>query len=347
VLFSSPVIVEAFSKKGDNAKISFANAFSRNALANLNINFLGKRKLAYMFSSIFIAIGIVAMLVKGITLGVDFKGGRSYVVTFDEPKTPTEIKTSLSNYFENAGTEVKTFGADNILKITTSYQIEDESDEADLLVRNVLIKGLSESADLSYVEDGVDLGANNFTISKTSKVSATIADDIKNSSYKSGIIALICIFIYIVFRFRKWQFGLGAIIALFHDTLFVLSAFAIANLFGVSFEADQVFVAAILTIIGYSINDTVVVFDRIRENMGIKSGSELIPVFNESLNNTVSRTFITSLTTLIVVMVLFLFGGAVLQGFSFALLVGIIVGTYSSIFIATPIVIDLNKKKGE
>lgn len=344
-VFITRVIVEAFSKKGDNSKLSFANAFSRDALTNLNIDFLSKRKLAYMFSIIFIAIGVVAMVVKGITLGVDFKGGRSYVITFDEPRNPTEIKTSMGDYFENAGTEVKTFGAPNILKITTSYKIDDESDEGDALVRNDLIKGLSETTGLTYIADGSLLDDGNFTISSSSKVTATIADDIKNSSYKSGVIALICIFIYIVFRFRKWQFGLGAIIALFHDTLFVLSAFAIANMFGLSFEADQVFVAAILTIIGYSINDTVVVFDRIRENMGIKSGSELIPVFNESLNNTVSRTFITSITTLIVVLVLFLFGGAVLQGFSFALLVGIIIGTYSSIFIATPIVIDLNKKK--
>lgn len=344
-VFITRVIVEAFSKKGDNAKLSFANAFSRNALTNLNFDFLSKRKLAYAFSMIFIGIGIVAMIVKGITLGVDFKGGRSYVITFDQAKTPTEIKTSLGNYFEGAGTEVKTFGADNILKVTTPYLIDDESDEADLQVRNELIRGLSESTGLTYIEDGAQLSDGNFTISSSSKVGATIADDIKNSSYKSAIFALICIFVYIVFRFRKWQFGLGAIIALFHDTMFVLSAFAIANLLGVSFEADQVFVAAILTIIGYSINDTVVVFDRIRENMGIKSGSELIPVFNESLNNTISRTFITSVTTLIVVIVLFLFGGAVLQGFSFALLVGIIIGTYSSIFIATPIVIDLNRKK--
>lgn len=344
-VFITRVVVEAFSKKGDKSKLSFANAFSKNALTNLNIDFLSKRKTAYIFSASFITIGIIAMIIKGITLGVDFKGGRSFVITFDEAKSPTEIKTSLGNYFENAGTEVKTFGATNILKVTTSYKIDDESDQADEQVRNELVKGLTETTGLSYREDGSKLSSGEFTISSSSKVGATIADDIKNSSYKSAFFALICIFIYIVFRFRKWQFGLGAIIALFHDTLFVLSAFAIANLLGISFEADQVFVAAILTIIGYSINDTVVVFDRIRENMGIKSGSELLPVFNESLNNTVSRTLITSITTLIVVIVLFLFGGAVLQGFSFALLVGIIVGTYSSIFIATPIVIDLNKEK--
>ena len=231
------------------------------------------------------------------------------------------------------------------MKITTSYKINDVSDQADLDVKQALISGITEQTGLEYRADDGEVGAGEFTISSSSKVGATIADDIKNSSYESALFALICIFIYILIRFRKWQFGLGAIIALFHDTLFVLSAFAIAGLFGMNYEVDQVFVAAILTIIGYSINDTVVVFDRIRENLGIKSGSEMVKVFNESLNNTISRTLITSVTTLIVVIILFLFGGAVLKGFSFALLVGILVGTYSSIFIATPIVIDLKKKE--
>ncbi|MEM6642221.1 MAG: protein translocase subunit SecDF [Bacteroidota bacterium] len=345
-VFITRVIVEAFSKKGDKAKVSFANAFSKNALTSLSFNFLTKRKMAYLFSGAFITVGVIALLTKGITLGVDFKGGRSYVITMKDPIDPTELKIALDkDYFEDSGSEVKTFGADNILKVTTSYRIDDETDEADLMVREELIKGVSETQSLKYVPEGSELAEGQFTIASSSKVGATIADDIKNSSFKSALIALVCIFIYIVFRFRKWQFGLGAIIALFHDTLFVLSAFAIANLLGISFEADQVFVAAILTIIGYSINDTVVVFDRIRENLGVKAGSELMPVFNEALNSTVSRTFITSVTTLIVVLVLFLFGGAVLKGFSFALLVGIIVGTYSSIFIATPVVLDLNKEK--
>lgn len=344
-VFITRVIVEAFTKKGDHAKISFANAFSRNALTNLNFDFISKRKMAYLFSSAFITLGIIAMLIKGLTLGVDFKGGRSYVVTFDQPVASSQLKTSLSPYFGDQGTEVKTFGANNILKITTSYLIENEGDEADQSVQDALIKGISESQNLTFKAGDSDLEAGQFTISSSSKVGATIADDIKNSSYESAIIALILIFLYIVIRFRKWQFGLGAVVALFHDTLFVISAFAIAGLFGVAFEVDQVFVAAILTIIGYSINDTVVVFDRIRENMGIKAGSERKKVFNESLNTTLSRTLITSLTTLVVVVVLFLFGGAVLKGFSFALLVGIVVGTYSSIFIATPIVIDLYSKQ--
>lgn len=344
-VFITRVIVEALSKKGDKSKMSFSNAFSRNALTGLTFDFLSKRRIAYAFSATFITIGIVAMVIKGITLGVDFKGGRSYIVSFEEAQTPSTMKEGLEPFFENSGTEVKTYGADNVLKITTSYQINETSDVSDQKVRNALITGLQEYSGLSYIEDATQLSATNFTISGQSKVSATIADDIKNSSYKSGIYALICIFLYILLRFKKWQFGLGAIVALFHDTLFVLSAFAIANLFGIAFEADQVFVAAILTIIGYSINDTVVVFDRIRENLGVKAGSEMVQVFNESLNATISRTLITSVTTLIVVIVLFIFGGPALQSFSFALIIGILVGTYSSVFIATPIVVDLNRIK--
>lgn len=345
-VFITRVITEAFSKKGDKSKISFANAFSRNALTGLNIDFISKRKMAYIFSGIFITIGIVAMFIKGLTLGVDFKGGRSFVVSLNEPVTPTELKAAVSPYFDNEGTEVKTYGANNVLKITTSYLIGDETDEADSKVKEALIEGVS-SMGLTYSDLTAAPESGEFIISSSSKVGATIADDIKNSSYESALFALISIFIYILIRFRKWQFGLGAIIALFHDTLFVLSAFAIAGLVGISFEVDQVFVAAILTIIGYSINDTVVVFDRIRENLGIKTGTEKKKVFNESLNSTISRTLITSITTLIVVLVLFIFGGAALKGFSFALLVGILIGTYSSIFIATPVVIDLDGSKKE
>lgn len=344
-VFITRVIVELFSKKGDASKITFANSFTRSVLTNINFNFLGKRKFAYLFSLIFILIGAIAFFTKGLTLGVDFQGGRSYVVAFEQPVVPSQLKASLVNAFEEQGTEVKTFGANNRLKITTTYLIDDESDEADNQVRAALINGVQSFTNLQYWEQD-EADGSHFIIASSSKVGATIADDIKNSSFSAAIFALICIFVYIFFRFRKWQFGVGAIIALFHDTFFVLSAFAIANVLGISFEADQVFVAAILTIIGYSINDTVVVFDRIRENLGIKSGSELQGVFNESLNNTISRTLITSVTTLIVVIILFVFGGAALQAFSFAMIIGILIGTYSSIYIATPIAMDLSVKKG-
>lgn len=342
-VFITRVVVEWMSKKGDQSKISFATGFSKNLLVGVNFNFIQKRKIAYIFSGTFITIGIIAMLVKGMTLGVDFTGGRTYVVSFNEPVASSQLKTALFTSFDNQGTEVKTYGANNILKVTTSFMIDDESDQADEIVKAALINGVSKFTSLDYIADDTKLDDTHFTIASSSKVGATIADDIKNASAQSVIFALIVIFLYILIRFRKWQFGLGAIIALFHDTLFVLSAFSIANLIGISFEVDQVFIGAMLTIIGYSINDTVVVFDRVRENLGIKQGSDRVKVFNEALNNTISRTVITSATTLIVVLVLFLFGGAVLKGFSFALIVGILIGTYSSLFIATPIVIDLSK----
>lgn len=341
-VFISRLIIEFMSRKGDNAKISFANAFSKSAFSGLNFDFLSKRKMAYIFSSTFIAVGLIVMIFNGLVLGVDFKGGRSFIVSFNEKVAPSELKTKLMPYFENEGTEVKTFGADNILKVTTSYLIDDETDQADAKVKEALIAGVSGVTGFTLTTAEAEPKSKEFAISSSSKVSATIADDIKNSSYQSAIFALIAIFLYIVVRFKNWQYGLGAIIALFHDTLFVVAAFALATAFGFALEIDQVFVAALLTVIGYSINDTVVVFDRIRENLGIKAGSEMKKVFNESLNNTLSRTLITSATTLIVVLVLFLFGGAVLKGFSFALLVGILIGTYSSIFIAAPVVVDLN-----
>ena len=343
-VYITRVIVERLSRNGDKSSLRFSFPFSRNLLSSLKIDFLGRRRLAYYFSITFISVGIISLILKGLTLGVDFKGGRSYVVTFSEVQTPSIVENGLQESFNNEGVEVKTFGADNILKITTSYLINDDSDDADLTVKNQLISGLENVTNLSFIEDDTMLDKENFTISSSSKVGATIADDIQNSSLSSGILALIAIFVYILIRFRKWQFSTGAVFALFHDTLFVISAFAIANLFGVSYEIDQVFIAALLTIIGYSINDTVVVFDRIRENLGIKAGSEIIPVVNESINKTISRTLITSMTTFIVVLVLFLFGGPSLSGFSFALLVGIIVGTYSSIFVATPVFVDLFKK---
>jgi SecD/SecF fusion protein len=344
-VFITRVFVEWMSKKGDQSNISFATPFSKNLLANVNFNFIDNRKKAYIFSSIFIGIGIIALLTKGLTLGVDFQGGRSYVVVFNEAVEPSALQNSLAGSFNNQSPEVKTFGADERLKVTTSYLIDDDSDNADQTVKQSLIKGITTQTGLKYIEDDTKLGASQFTIASSSKVGATIADDIKNASTQSVLLALIVIFLYIVIRFRKWQFGLGAIVALFHDTLFVLSAFAIANMVGISFEVDQVFIAAMLTVIGYSINDTVVVFDRIRENLGIKAGSDMKTVFNQSLNDTISRTMITSVTTLIVIIVLFIFGGAILKGFSFALLVGVLIGTYSSLFIATPIVIDFNKKQ--
>ena len=347
-VFITRVIVEQWlRKKGDASNLNFKTGLSAGLLSNMNIDFMSKRIRAYITSGIIISAGLVLLFVNGLNLGVDFQGGRSYVVKFNQPVVASDIKTGLTSSFEGSGTEVKTFGANNVIKVTTSYQVTDETTEMDESVQNLLVSGLSEITGQMFIKDGSKVDDTHFSILSSEKVGATIADDIKKDSMKAMGLSLIIIFLYIVVRFRKWQFGLGAIIALFHDTLIVLSAFAIAGLFGYSFEIDQVFIAAILTIIGYSINDTVIVFDRIRENVGLHTSSNRMDIFNNAINSTMNRTVITSLTTLVVVLVLLVFGGAVLRGFSFALVIGVLVGTYSSIFIASPIVLDLDTKKAK
>jgi SecD/SecF fusion protein len=332
-VFITRLVIEYMAQKRGIQNISFSTPFSTNLMSNLNIDFIKSRKLAYTFSGIVIALGLASIVYQGgLNLGVDFKGGRSYVIRFDTPVVASDVRSAVLDNVENAGLEVKTFGADNQLKITTSYLIDDESDEADKKVEQALLAGLD-----SYQQQHPQ-------IMSSSKIGATIADDIKDASTTSVLYSLIVIFGYILIRFRKWQYGLGAVVALFHDVLIVLSGFSLARLFGISYEIDQVFIAAVLTVIGYSINDTVVVFDRIREFAGSGSREDLSRTLNKSINDTLSRTLITSLTVFIVVLVLFMFGGEVLRGFSFALLVGVIFGTYSSIFIASPIVLDLTGK---
>jgi len=345
-VFITRVIITWSTKKGEKSKINFDTKLTRNWLTNLNINYLAKRKIAYLISSSIIVFGMILIFFEGgLNLGVDFTGGRSYIVSFPTPVVASDLKTSLSGSFENAGTEVKTYGANNVVKITTSYLVNDESSGADEKVKSTLIQGVGEFSSLQFVSDDSKVDDSHFTILSSSKVGATIADDIKTASLWSILLAMVAIFLYILMRFRRWQFSLGAIVALLHDTMFVLAAFAIARLFGKSFEIDQVFIAAMLTIIGYSINDTVVVFDRIRENLRVRPHEKLIETFNMSLNQTMSRTIITSMTTLIVVLILLMFGGEVLRGFSFALTIGVIIGTYSSVFIATPVALDLAKVK--
>ena len=345
-VFITRVIVEQWLRnKGDASNLNFKTRFSAGLLSNMNLDFMSKRVRAYITSAIIITVGMVLLFVNGLNLGVDFQGGRSYVVKFNQPVVVSDIKTGLTPTYEGASTEVKTFGANNIIKITTNYQFTDESSEMDENVKSLLISGLEGNTGQIFIADGSKVDDTHFSILSSAKVGATIADDIKKDSMKAMVLSLIVIFLYILVRFRKWQFGLGAIVALFHDTLMVLSAFAIAGLFGYSFEIDQVFIAAILTIIGYSINDTVIVFDRIRENVNLHTSSNRTDIFNSAINSTMNRTVITSLTTLVVVVVLLVFGGAVLRGFSFALVIGVLVGTYSSIFIASPIVLDLDTKK--
>ena len=343
-VYISRVIIEWMMRKGEASKISFSTALNL-VPKNLNFDFIGRRRLAYLFSGAVIVIGLGLMAVRGLNMGVDFKGGRSYVVSFSDPVDATAMRNTLSEAFEGKGTEVKNYGSNSVMRVTTSYLVDDESDGADEKVKSALVEGVKKHTGLEFAEQESGLDNRHFTISSSSKVGATIADDIKDSALEAGLFSIVAIFIYILFRFRKWQYSTGAIIALVHDSLFTFSAFAIADVLGFSFEIDQVFVAALLTIIGYSINDTVIIFDRIREYLNLGNLKDEVTIFNQAINNTLSRTLITSGTTLIVVVILLFFGGEVLRGFSFALFIGIVIGTYSSIFIAAPIVLDFDRKR--
>jgi SecD/SecF fusion protein len=345
-VYISRVIVEWMVRKGDSAKVSFESGMSKAVKERKVFDFIGARKKAYLISGSVVIAGFVIIAIQGLNLGVDFKGGRSYVVSFAKPVVATDMKVALGESFANAGTEVKNYGSNNIMKVTTSYLVDDESEAADEKVKAALIQGIEKFSGLKYAESENQVSDQNFVISSSSKVGATIADDIKNSAWEASLFSLVAIFLYILVRFKKWQFSTGAIVATVHDTLFVVASFGIAGALGLKFEVDQVFVAALLTIIGYSINDTVIIFDRIREYIAMGTNHNRARVFNDAINSTLSRTLITSGTTLIVVVVLLLFGGEVLRGFSFALFIGIVVGTFSSIFIAAPVVLDLDKQEG-
>jgi SecD/SecF fusion protein len=343
VYISHVVIDWMVAKKGDESNLHFKTFISNFIASSVNFDFIGKRKIAYLFSGTVIGLGVILIAVQGLNLGVDFKGGRSYVVTFHDPVDATELKTDLTTSFEGAGTEVKNYESNNSVKVVTSYLIDDDAETSDEKVKSTLISGLEKSTGLAFVQDDSKVDAKHFTISGSTKVGANVADDIKAASFQATLLSLVAIFIYILIRFRKWQFSAGAVAALAHDALFVIAAFAIVRVFGISFEIDQVFIAAILTVIGYSINDTVIIFDRIREYIEMGTNHDRARIFNDAINSTLNRTIITSGTVLLVVIALLFFGGEVLRGFSFALFVGVVAGTYSSIFMAAPIVLDFDK----
>lgn len=339
------LMIDWWTSKGRS--INFDTSFSKNAFANLNIDWLGKRKIAYGISFTIIALGLVSMFTRNFELGVDFKGGFSYNISLEEEVSADDLRESLTVAFEGNTPVVKVIDNSNTFNVTTDYLIDvDEVEGTDDKPVDIVIQKLYEG--VNQVAGG-QLDARNFKnpdgrgshVTSSSKVGPTIADDIQDSAFKAAIFALLLIFGYIFVRFSKWQYSMGAVAALFHDTLIVLAIFSLGHgIFPWTMEIDQAFIAAILTVIGYSINDTVVVFDRIREYLNIYSKKSKEEVINLAVNSTISRTIITSVTTFFMVAVLFIFGGASIKGFAFALLVGIIVGTYSSVFIATPIMSD-------
>ncbi len=323
-----------------NKPIRLWNNFSKDTFLNSHLPFVDKRKLYYTISGLIIAAGIISMATRGFNFGVDFEGGRTYVVQFDDAHNASEIRSSLEKPLGHAP-DVKTFGTDNRFKITTIYLIDENGSDAESRVTAALydgLKGYYKSVDLATFKS--------VKIINSQKVGPTVADDIKSSAVWAIILACAMMFLYILIRFKKWQYGLGATVALIHDVLLILSIFSIFNgILPFTLEINQDFIAAVLTVMGYSMTDTVVVFDRIREYIGIHPNMDKSKVINDALNATLSRTMITSLITFFVLLAIFIFGGDVIRGFTFALLIGIVVGTYSSLCIATPIVIDFDKKK--
>lgn len=344
VLFGK-LMVDTWTAKGK--KISFWNSFTKNALSNINIDWIKQRKVAYSISGVLMLAGIVSLFTRGLDLGVDFQGGFSYTIEFDSKSNvdPQELRDGLKPYLKSAPI-VKAVDAQNTYTIVTNYLINEKTDDVAEKVTQKIFEGLNAMNSGMEYEDFIKEDAQGVThIISSTQVGPTVADDIKDSAFWAGIIALIVIFLYIFIRFSKWQFSLGAVIALFHDTIIIIGAFSLLRGFvPFSLEVDQAFIAAILTIIGYSINDTVIVFDRIREYISKHSTMDRDTLLNAAINSTLSRTLITSGTTFLVILALFLFGGSSIKGFSFALLVGILVGTYSSIFVATPIVRDFVKE---
>jgi SecD/SecF fusion protein len=342
-IFITRLLVDWYVNRG--GKLDFSTTLTKGFFRNSNFNFISKRKVAYILSAILIIVSLSSLFTKGLDQGIDFVGGRTYQVRFDKIVSPEAVNKDLNVTFGSA--EVKTIGSANQLKISTKYKVDENSAEADVEVQTMLFETLKPYLPTGITYTDFSEGKNNIGKMYSSKVSPTIADDIKKESFWAVLGSLVVVFLYILLRFKKWQFSLGAVSAVFHDVIIVLGVFSLTYKFmPFSMEIDQAFIAAILTVIGYSLNDTVVVFDRIREvtnEKGFKGGYNI----NSAINSTLSRTLNTSLTTLVVLFAMFIFGAESLRGLLFALIIGIVVGTYSSIFIATPIMYDTLKDKGQ
>jgi SecD/SecF fusion protein len=342
-LFTSIFIARIFIDKNiaGKADLTFVTNFSKNFFLNFNYDFLKIKKYTYIFSLLVCVVSIISLATNGLDQGVDFVGGRTFQVRFEKPVKAEEVKNELTKVFGSA--EAKIFGDNNQLKITTKYKVQDNGTKVDEEVNKMLFASLKNhfGADLTYEKfvnayEGKKLG-----ILQASKVGPTVAEDIKTNAYWAVLGAMLIVFLYLLISFRKWQYGLGAIAAVAHDVIFVLGIYSLCYKFmPFGMEIDQHFIAAILTVIGYSMNDTVIVFDRVREFLDGKVKGNFGEIVNKSINSTMSRTINTSLTMIGVLLIMFIFGGESIRGFIFAMLVGIVVGTYSSLFIATPVLVD-------
>ena len=326
-VFLSRLVIEKMCKKNDN--FSFSTKATAHFMEGININFLAKRKIYYIIVSVVMLTCIGSLAVRGLNKGIDFTGGQIFVVRFDEPVSTVEAQQSLSKQFEGATVEVKTFGRDNQIRIATNYGLDLDQD----IVETKLYEGLKQY--VGDVDKDTFLSVNR---QSSEKVGPTMASDITEKAVYAIAFSLIVMFLYIFVRFRKWAYGASAVIALAHDVLFTLGVFSLFySVMPFSMEVDQSFIAAILTIVGYSINNTVVIFDRVRETFAVNPKAEAMVVMNQALNSTMARTFNTSLTTLATLIVILIFGGEVVRGFVFAMTTGIFIGTFSSVLLATPL----------
>ena len=343
-IFVTRLIFDDRISKGKG--ISFENNWTSNFLKNTHIDFLGARKWSYIVSGALILVALVSIFTKGFTYGVDFTGGRTYVVRFDKPVTAEEVRTATFNVFSNAeeesSVEVKQFGGESQMKITTSYKYKDESSSVDAEIESMLYEALkgfyAEEVSLSEFTSTLD---NPNGIISSDKVGASIANDIKRNAIISILLALLVIFAYIAVRFKGWNWGLGGVVSLAHTALILIGFFSLfSGILPFNLDVDQTFIAAILTIIGYAINDNVVIFDRIRENLQMHPNDDFKSTVNKSLNATLTRTVNTSVSTLLPMLAIAIFGGESIRGLSVALCLGILIGTYASIMIGTPIMFD-------
>ena len=349
-IFITRIIFDDRVSKGKN--ITFENKFTAGFLKNTKANFLGARKWSYIVSGVLILISLGSIFIKGFTYGVDFTGGRTYVVRFDKPVVAEEVREATLAVFneaaaadenvKSASVEVKQFGGDSQMKITTSYKYENESSEVDQEIEGMLYTALKGffAEDLTLDSFTSTLENPNGIIS-SDKVGATIANDIKRNAIISVILALLVIFAYIAWRFKGWAWGLGGVVSLAHTAVIIIGFFSLfTGILPFNLDVDQTFIAAILTIIGYAINDNVVIFDRIRENLMLHPNDKFEDTVNKSLNATLTRTVNTSVSTLLPMLAIAIFGGESIRGLSVALCLGILIGTYASIMIGTPIMVD-------
>ena len=358
-VFVCRLLLEAYAKKENAKELNFTTKLMQNFLQNTKANFIGARKVTYIVSGVLVLVGILGVnphIMGKLNLGIDFSGGRNYIIRFAEPVNTQEVNAALDNVFMDAKTQagdeetfalnVITIGNANQVRISTNYRINDNSETLDDEIEALLFAGCQQ-----FLLEGITLDEFKSTeinpeigIMQSQKVGPAIADDITQSAVWAVLAALVGIFLYVLVRFRNFAFSVGALTGLAHNTIIVLGAYALLwKVMPFSMEIDQAFIAAILTVIGYSINDTVVVFDRVREYKGLYPKRELALNINNALNDTLSRTFSTSMSTFVVLLAIFCFGGETIRGFVFALLIGVIVGTYSSLCVATPLAYDIQE----